>query len=83
MKNNTWLVKLTLHINGYEKSAIHVVRADNEDDAGDLALRGETHNEGDAGYDENGDYCDDDMVYVVASAINVTGRDGKTLERLL
>lgn len=63
MKDYT--VKLTLIIGCYEKTAIHHLRAENEEAAGIQALRDESHNDSDREYNGTDDWWDDDMIYRV------------------
>lgn len=78
---NTYLVTLTLTINGYEKLMPHVIQTDNEDDARDQALLDESHNE-DAGFDSYGVWCDDCMIYSVFRSQLLTAEQAAVLNEL-
>ena len=62
---NNYIVVLTVVIGEYEKSTNHLVRATNSTNAGTLAMENESHNQ-DSGFDMNGDWWDDDMLYRVS-----------------
>lgn len=55
MKN--YLVKLTIHINGFEKTAIHIVKAKNKKKAMIRAMEGECHDKPDYSEYPNKDAC--------------------------
>jgi hypothetical protein len=84
-KDKHWLVKLTLHIGEYEKTAIHVVTASTEEQAMQNAIVAECH--GDPDYEEYPDKlgCWDvgEFVYVPFYCRELSSQEYTILDSIL
>ena len=87
MEINTYVIKLRISTNGYEKNITKLVCATSEEDARRDALIGECHgdiNDGTAEWEGDSiNDMDDDFIYTVTGVTQVDDGDVATLRKYL
>lgn len=83
MVPKNYIVKLLVCIAGYEKITTQLIEAEDEEQATQLALEGESHNGDDAGYNEHNEWHDDNFEYSLSSIVEVPWDDAVTLRKYL
>jgi hypothetical protein len=79
-----FVVKLTMYMDGYEKTSTHVVSAENEFDAQVIAMESECHNEPDYEDFPEKDGCTDDcFIYEPWKVTEITQEEFYILQRYL
>lgn len=78
-----YVVTVRCFIGCYEKNIRHVVSANDDEQASEEALRGESHND-EAGYNSEGEWWDGcDMAYRVVGCEEVTPEEFKILNKYI
>ena len=79
---NMYVVTLTMYIGEYEKSSLHLIRAESPKEAGIKAQEYECHNDPDFSHD-SGACWDDWMCYRVANVRQIDDGEFNVLARYL